>query len=78
MVVDAYAWLELFLGGPRGGKVREIVENAVRASISENSRSADKLIWKDSSSWIRPCADSALWGDGSSLESYSALWLGMG
>lgn len=28
MVVDAYAWFELFLGGSRGGKVREVVENA--------------------------------------------------
>ena len=28
VVVDAYAWLELFLGGPRGVKVREIVESA--------------------------------------------------
>jgi len=28
VVVDAYAWFELFLGGSRGGKVRETVENA--------------------------------------------------
>ncbi len=27
-MVDAYAWFELFLGGSRGGKVRETVENA--------------------------------------------------
>ncbi len=46
-MVDAHAWFELFLGGSRGGKVREILENA------ENVYTPDTVLAEISRKYLR-------------------------